>query len=110
MILVLSTFAAASTFLKPYLHLPLDHLALRFPTHLYLKYDLYLFLSCSNEVRHILFRIDIELFEKMVQVDIPLSSRFINAEKIASHHILSLTDDEGLNALRILHESKDIKL
>ena len=67
-------------------------------------------INIPKAVLHILFRIDIELFEKMVQVDIPLSSRFINAEKIASHHILSLTDDEGLNALRILHESKDIKL
>jgi hypothetical protein len=35
--------------------------------------------------------------------------KFINVEKIGSHHIVSLTD-EGLNALRILHESKDIKL
>jgi citrate lyase synthetase len=45
------------------------------------KYDLYLFPSCSNEVLHILFRIDIKLFEKMVQVDIPLSSRFVDTNK-----------------------------
>jgi hypothetical protein len=66
----------------PYLHLPLDHLALHIPTHMYPKYDLYLFLSCSNEVRHIIiFRIDIELFEKMVQVDIPLSSRSFDTNR-----------------------------
>ena len=35
--------------------------------------------------------------------------KFVNFEKIGSNHIVSLTD-KGLNALRILHESKDIKL